>query len=91
LKDVDVFADESPVIRRICDHNVASSFASQFAELGVVLRNKHWHEGIGGLVSRDALDTQLLYQTVLERLVRMFNATLGRRRISADAIDIEFV
>ena len=61
------------------------------AELCVVRGDERRHERVGGLDAGDALEPQLLDQAVLQRLVRSFDTTLGRRRIRADPVDIEFI
>src|ERR1700674_380163 len=62
-----------------------------FGETRVVLSHKGRHEGIGRLDARDLLQSQLLDQAVLERLVRTFDTSFGRWRVGADTVDVELI
>lgn len=58
-------------------------------ESRVVVASKALYEGIA-IGDRGHLgEAQLLYQAILQRAVGALDTTLGRRRVRADALDVE--
>ncbi len=65
--------------------------ARDLREARVVVGHESCHKRVGGLNGGDPLQSQLLDQTVLERLVCTFDAPFCRRRVGTNPINIELV
>lgn len=50
--------------------------------------NEPWQEVVSGLDAADIGQTQLLYETILQRSVGSLNATLGLAGVSAQDLDV---
>jgi hypothetical protein len=57
----------------------------------VVVIDESWHEGVGGFDARDAFEPQFLNEPVLQRQMCPFHATLSRRGIGTNPVDIKLV
>jgi len=64
--------------------------SSDLPEERVVIGHVGWHEGIRGFNSRYPLQPEFLDESILHRKMRPLDTPLGRRRVRADAINIEF-
>jgi hypothetical protein len=63
----------------------------RFGESEVVVLHKGVGEGIGRGEGADSLQAQLLHQPILERAMRPLDATLGRRRVGTQDLDVQLV
>src|SRR5450755_333346 len=64
--------------------------SGELPETRVVIGHIGWHEGVCGLDSRYPLEPEFLDQSVLHRKMRPLDTPLGRRRVRADAVNVEF-
>ena len=81
---IQIFIRAKGAMRIVC-------VARDLREARVVVGDKGRHEGVGGLNAGDPLQSELLDQTVLERLVCPFDAPFCRRRVGADPIDVQLI
>src|SRR5476651_1925035 len=67
------------------------SLARNLAEHRVVGGDIRGHECVGGVDARDALQSELFDESILHGQVSPFYASFCRRRVRADAIDVELI
>src|ERR1035438_2048088 len=66
------------------------TISGDLPETRVLIGHVGRHEGIRGLDSRYPVEPKFLDQSVLHRKMRPLDTPLGRRRVGADAINVEF-
>jgi hypothetical protein len=67
------------------------SFAWHFGEQCVVIRNVCGHKRISSVDGADPLQPEFFDQPILHRQMCPLDTSFGRRRVRADALDVEFV
>jgi hypothetical protein len=63
----------------------------RLTKTGVEIGDERWRIGVRSLDRIDVAQTQLLDQTVLQRLVGALDSSLGLRSVGADDVDVELV
>ena len=63
----------------------------ELSEAAVVVIDERRHQRVRRIDGRDPLEPQLLHESILQRQMRPFDASLGRRRVRTDPVDVEFV